>query len=158
MRTWPRCASHLVILEETHRRGRQSAAHLARLTKRLLAAPAGDQGRPNRIALRAQALAFLRDDRGSGKGEITWLTMHVVSNTSRAREIMGGVIGRICVRRRFAGRWPVLAGIASSRHRCRNWRGRLLSREQKPAGSSTGARCSPLSGQEIRWRLCRGCA
>jgi len=34
----------------------------------------------------------------------------------------------------------------------------LLSREQKPAGSSTGARGSPLSGQEIRWRLCRGCA
>ena len=54
----------------------------------------GDQGRPDRIAFRAQALAFLRDDRGSGKGEITWLTMHAVSSTSRARETMGDGIGR----------------------------------------------------------------
>ena len=52
----------------------------------------------------------------------------------------------------------ILAGIASSRHRCRDWSGRLFSRKQQPAGSSTGARSWPWSGQEIRWRQCRGCA
>jgi hypothetical protein len=34
----------------------------------------------------------------------------------------------------------------------------LLSRTQQPASSSTGARSWPWSGQEIRWRRCRGCA
>ena len=62
------------------------------------------------------------------------------------------------VRRRSVGRMLVLAGEASSRYRCRNRFGRLLSRTQQPAGSSTGARSWPWSGQEIRWRRCRGCA
>jgi hypothetical protein len=52
-----------------------------------------------------QALALLRDDRGSGKGETTWLTMHVVSNTSHA----SGPQMRIC--RRFVGWVPILAGM-----------------------------------------------
>ena len=42
--------------------------------------------------------------------------------------------------------------------RCRNRSGRLSSRMPQPAGSSTGARSWPWSGQEIRWRQCRGCA
>ncbi len=52
----------------------------------------------------------------------------------------------------------VLAGIASSRHRCRDRSGRLSSRTPQPAGLSTGARSWLSSGQEIRWRQCRGCA
>jgi hypothetical protein len=63
-----------------------------------------------------------------------------------------------CVRRRFAGRRPVLTGISSSWHRCRNWSGRLSIRTQQPTGSNTGARSWPWSGLEIRWRQCRGCA
>ena len=35
---------------------------------------------------------------------------------------MGGGIGR----NPFAGRMLILAGMASSQHRCRNWSGRLL--------------------------------
>jgi len=56
------------------------------------------------------------------------------------------------------GMMLVPTGIALSRRRCRNWSGRLSSRTQQPKGSSTGARSWPLSGQEIRWRQCRGCA
>ncbi len=62
------------------------------------------------------------------------------------------------IRRQFVGRMLVLAGMASSRHRCRDRSGRLSSRTLQPAGSSTGARSWPSSGQEIRWRQCRGCA
>ena len=51
--------------------------------------------------------------------------------------------------------WP---GRHRPRYRCCNRFGRLLSRTQQPAGSSTGARSWPWSGQEIRWRRCRGCA
>jgi len=104
----------------------------------------GDQGRPDRIAFRAQALAFLRDDRGSGKGEITWLTMHAVSSTSRARETMGGGIGRNAFAGGSSGRRPDLAGIESSRQRCRNRSGPCLAEsksQQARAQEHEARRC-----------------
>jgi len=54
----------------------------------------GDQGRPDRIAFRAQALAFLRDDRESGKGNNVAPDARCIEHFTRARETMGGRIGR----------------------------------------------------------------
>jgi hypothetical protein len=49
-----------------------------------------------------------------------------IEHFTRAWETLGGGIGHKCVRRRFTGRRPIRAGIASSRHRRRNWSGRCL--------------------------------
>ena len=45
-----------------------------------------------------------------------------MEHVTGAPKIMGGGIGR----NPFAGRMPILDGMASSQHRCRNWSGRLL--------------------------------
>src|SRR4051812_18135244 len=120
MRTWPRCASHLVILEETQRRERQCAA----LAGRPPATPAGDQDRPDRIAFPASVRAFLRDDRGSSKEENNVAhDARCIEHFTRARETMA-VSATMRVDRRFVGWMSIRAGMA--RHRCRNWSGRLL--------------------------------
>jgi hypothetical protein len=150
MRTWPDVRPISSFWKKPSGEGADA------LARRPLATLAGDQNRSNRIAFPASVLAFLPDDRGSGKEEITWLTMHVVSNTSHAPGEPWRHRHNACspaVRRMDAN-----SARAGPEHRCRNWSGRLLSREQKPAGSSTEARGSQWSGQGIRWRLCRGCA
>jgi hypothetical protein len=104
------------------------------------------RGRPTRSAfggVKRPRLATLTRARGRRSGSHARCMEHVPG----AREIAKGGIGRNA----FAGGMLVLAGIASSRHR-------LFSRTQQPKGSSTGARNWPWSGQEIRWRQCRGCA
>ena len=56
------------------------------------------------------------------------------------------------------GRMLIPDETASPGVKGRDRSGRLSSRTPRPAGSSTEARGWPWSGQEIRWRQCRGCA
>jgi hypothetical protein len=152
MWTWSRSASHRVIL------GRNPAARAPMRCAGGATAgySSGRSGRPDRIASCERACLSSRRS-GGAEGEITWLTMQAVSSTfTRARETMGAASATVRVCRRFVGWMPMLAGMVSVP--LPQLERTLLSREQKPAGSSTGARCLLWSGQGIRWRLCRGCA
>jgi hypothetical protein len=92
------------------------------------------------------------------RGEITSLT-HVEWGTLQASgksSVMTSAAMRsLAVRRANPGadRGPRCPGIM-----VRDGNGRLSTRMPQPAGRSTAARSWPSSGQEIRWRQCRGCA
>ena len=78
-----------------------------------------------------------------------------MEHVTGARKIMGGGIGRNVPLRRAdanSGRDGIVPAPLPQLERT------LVSRTLQPAGSSTGARSWPSSGQEIRWRQCRGCA
>src|SRR5215207_9830705 len=80
-----------------------------------------------------------------------------MGHSTGVRKVIGDDIGRN-VRLRSAGRIPALVGARCPGIMVRDGNGRLSTRMPQPAGRSTAARSWPSSGQEIRWRQCRGCA
>jgi hypothetical protein len=103
----------------------------------------GDQGRSDRIAFRAQALAFLRGrsrerQRRNNVAQDARCIEHLTRQGNH-----GWRHRPQCVRRRFVGRRPDLARMESSRQRCRNRSGPCLaeSKSQQARAQEHEARC-----------------
>ncbi len=84
---------------------------------------------------------------------------HNTSVALQCSDLVNGTGGGGPQRNRDAGRNAFAAVRRPNRDTgARNRSGRLSSRMPQPEGWSTAARSWPSSGQEIRWRQCRGCA
>ena len=92
------------------------------------------------------------------RGEITSLTHVEWGHSTGVRKVIGDDIGRNAFACGPQGESRCWSGPRCPGIMVRDGNGRLSTRMPQPAGWSTAARSWPSSGQEIRWRQCRGCA
>ena len=143
MRTWLRCVPDLVILEETRRGGRQCATDLAGPTKVTLATPAEIKVDLIVSHFVRRHLPFSETIEGGKKENNVAHDARCIEHFTRQGN-HGWRHRPQCVRRRFVGRRPDLAGMESSRQRCRNRSGPCLaeSKSQQARAQEHEAGCS----------------